>query len=234
MNRLRNCRAYLAGPMDAIADGGVVWRRRIRFDLRHMGIHWLDPTNKPCKMGIEDEASRELRHAKKEQGDWEWLANEMYPIRRVDLRMVDISDFLIVFLDKANSGCGTFFEISRANEQQKPILVVQECGKRFTPDWLWGLIPESMIFGSWADLYEYLTCINECASIRHERRWIWFDWQGDQKPEPQKSENFVAQSDGVARSFNIKGTQSSRSGVAYDIDRNTFDRLGEPWIGNLK
>ena len=94
MNRLRNCRCYLIGAMDKIPGGGVIWRRRIQEDLRHFGIHWLDTTNKPCKMGVEDEASRELRHAKKEQGDWQWVANQMCPIRRVDLRMVDLYKYL--------------------------------------------------------------------------------------------------------------------------------------------
>lgn len=203
MNRLRKCRGYLCGPMDKVPDGGVVWRRRIQEDLQNIGIHWLDPCNKPCKMGVEDEASRELRHAKKAQGDWEWLANEMYPIRRIDIRMVDISDFLVVFLDLANSGFGTIAELTRANEQQKPIIVMQEGGKQNTPDWLFGMISPSMIFGNWGDLYEYLTCINECAFIKHEQRWLFFSWQGTIDPKPAKSLE-------PAKSFNTQGTITGR------------------------
>jgi hypothetical protein len=218
--------------MDNVLDGGVIWRRRIQFDLRGMGIHWLDPCNKPCKMGVEDEETRALRHAKKEQGDWEFLANEMYPIRRVDIRMVDISDFLIVFLDKANSGFGTIAEITRANEQMKPIIVMQEGGKKFTPDWLFGMGITNTIFGNWGDLYEYLRCINECASIKHERRWLFFNWQGTLEEKP-------------AKNFNFQGTVVSRqSGVQCDrvagLDAPDFNRafdqdeLGFPWPQNLK
>ncbi len=218
MNRLRNCRCYLIGAMDKIPGGGVIWRRRIQEDLRHFGIHWLDPTNKPCKMGVEDEASRELRHAKKEQGDWQWVANQMYPIRQVDLRMVDISDFLIVFLDKANSGFGTICELTRANEQMKPILVMQECGKKFMPDWIFGMgIPSSMLFGDWGDLYEYLTCVNECTFIKTEKRWLFFNWQGTQKPGTSES----------AATFD--------EGHHFNFDRQGFykDELGFPWPENL-
>jgi len=218
MNRLRNCRGYLCGPMDLVADGGVVWRRRIQVDLRHLGIHWLDPCNKPCKVGTENDETRALRHLKKEQGDWQFLANEMSPIRRVDIRMVDFSDFLIVFLDRANSGFGTIAELTRANEQMKPIIVMQEGGKKYTPDWLWGMLPERMIFGDWTSLYYYLESINGDSFIESEDRWLWFDWQGTQKP---------------AKSYNTRGTQSSRHPeVTYDADKNTFGNGA--WPENLK
>jgi len=216
--------------MDKMADGGVVWRRHIRYDLRDLGIHWLDPCNKPCRLGVENDETRALRHKKKAGGDWQFLANEMYPIRRVDIRMVDISDFLIVFLDLANSGFGTIAELTRANSQQKPIIVMQEGGKQHAPDWLFGMLPESMIFGDWGDLYYYLKCIDECCYIKTEQRWLFFDWQGTQEKKPEPSYNFAEQCRHPA--FSIRGVQSSR----HPFDAKGFydTRLGEPWPENLK
>jgi hypothetical protein len=72
--------------MDRALDGGEGWRRDIVRNLPHLGINWLDPTNKPIDIGKEDDESRAVRRRAKKDGDWDTVSKEMKPIRCVDLR----------------------------------------------------------------------------------------------------------------------------------------------------
>ena len=99
MNRLALNRGYLCGAMDRVLDGGVGWRQDLIQSLKDLKILWLDPTRKPIDIGVEDLENRALRHKAKRAGDFEFVRNQMKQIRPVDLRMVDICDFLVVNLD---------------------------------------------------------------------------------------------------------------------------------------
>jgi nucleoside 2-deoxyribosyltransferase len=98
----------------------------------------------------------------------------MKTIRSVDLRLVDISDFLIVNLDLDIHPCGTYEEIFWANRQKKPIIIHMVQGKQSTPDWLFGTIPHEMIFSSWEDIKNYLVDINSLKNIISYNRWYFF------------------------------------------------------------
>ena len=50
-NRLKNTICYLCGPMDRVADGGVIWRRYITPILKRVGVGVLDPSDKPTHCG---------------------------------------------------------------------------------------------------------------------------------------------------------------------------------------
>lgn len=179
MNRLKNMRAYLGGAMDKVADGGEPWRRNIRTALQGMDIVWLDPTRKPINIGIEDTESRKFRHRYKMEGNFQYVAKEMKPIRQVDLRMVDVSDFLIVNIDLDVHACGTYEELFLANRQRKPIIVHVEQGKKYTPDWLFATLPHEMIFSTWDEVTRYLDNINSAYMIETFARWRFFDFTGD-------------------------------------------------------
>ena len=99
----------------------------------------------------------------------------MKTIRSVDLRLVDISDFLIVNLDLDIHPCGTYEEIFWANRQKKPIIIHMVQGKENAPDWLFGTIPHEMIFSSWDDIKSYLGSINEIDEINNYNRWYFFN-----------------------------------------------------------
>ena len=109
--------------MDRVADAGTVWRMKIREDLADLGLVWLDPTRKPINVGLEDDESRRRRKHNKSVGDYRAVRAEMKKIRHVDLRMVDICDFVIVNLDMDIHACGTYEEIFLANSQKKPVPV---------------------------------------------------------------------------------------------------------------
>jgi len=175
MNRLKNQRAYLAGPMDRCPNGGKDWREFISNILQHHGVIPLNPANKPTNIATENDESRQQRRLLKQNHQYDELAQLMKTIRNVDLRMVDISDFLIVNLDLDIFPCGTYEEIFLANRQKKPIIVRMKQGKENAPDWLFGSIPHDMIFSSWNEVIHYIDHINYSVQIDTNNRWMFFD-----------------------------------------------------------
>jgi len=179
MNRLALNRGYLCGAMDRVTDGGVGWRQDLIESLKDLKILWLDPTRKPINIGVEDLENRALRHKAKRAGDYEFVRNQMKQIRPVDLRMVDIADFLVVNLDLSIHACGTYEELTWANRMKKPILVRVEQGIEHTPDWLFGVLPFEMIFSTWDEVKRYLRHIAHDPVIDRLNRWYFFDWMGE-------------------------------------------------------
>jgi len=165
--------------MDRAKDAGEGWRKHTRKVNDHQGIVWLDPTRKPIDIGGEDAASRARRRKYKQKGCLRTAGQEMKPIRCVDLRMVDISDFIIVNLDMDVHACGTYEEIFLANRQKKPILIHVEQGRNAVPDWLLGTVPDEHIFDSWSGLYAYLDKVDSDPKwLDYYGRWYFFDWTG--------------------------------------------------------
>lgn len=175
INRLRNQRVYLAGAMDRVADRGNGWRDSITPFLDKLGITVFNPIKKPSSVGKEDEHIQNLKKSYKLNHDYDKLSDLMKTIRSVDLRLVDISDFLIVNLDLDIHPCGTYEEIFWANRQKKPILIHMVQGKQNAPDWLFGTIPHNMIFSCWGELKDYLHYVNSSPSINDYKRWYFFD-----------------------------------------------------------
>jgi nucleoside 2-deoxyribosyltransferase len=175
MSRLKNQRVYLAGAMDRVADRGASWREEITPFLNNMGIVVFNPIIKPTDIGLEDQESHSIKTKLKQQHRYDELSSMMKTIRSVDLRLVDISDFLIVNLDLNVHPCGTLEEIFLANRQKKPIIIHMVQGKDQTPDWLFGTIPHQMIFSDWEEIKLYLIHMNTSENIDTHKRWYFFD-----------------------------------------------------------
>jgi len=187
MNRLCNTRAYLCGAIDRVADGGEEWRLRIRKNLQHLEINWLDPTNKPIDIGKEDKESRKIRNQAKTAGNWDLVAEEMKPIRCVDLRMVDVCDFVVAYIDISVHACGTYEEVYLANRQKKPVLFVIEQGKEETPNWLMAAFPHEYFFSSWEEMYDYLEMVAYDKTYADDKgRWYFFNWTGSENEESDR------------------------------------------------
>jgi len=174
-NRLANQRVYLAGAMDRVSDRGNGWRNDISPFLENLGIVVFNPIKKPIMIGQEDEKTHKYKVLLKQQKSYDELSELMKVIRSVDLRLVDISDFMIVNLDLDIHPCGTYEEIFWANRQRKPIIVHMVQGKQQAPDWLFGTIPHQMIFSSWLEIKDYLNYINTYAEIETFKRWYFFN-----------------------------------------------------------
>ena len=76
----------------------------------------------------------------KNTGRYFELTQRMKEIVHMDLRMVDISDFVIVYLDPASRPFGTIHELLNSLHQRKPTLVVVEGGRANASNWLFGIM----------------------------------------------------------------------------------------------
>lgn len=175
MNRLLHQRVYLAGAMDRVSDRGNGWRDTITPFLESLGVIVFNPIKKPIMIGQEDEATHRFKTKLKLEKKYDELSQLMKIIRSVDLRLIDISDFVIVNLDLDVHPCGTYEEIFWANRQKKPIIVHMVQGKQKAPDWLFGTIPHDMIFSSWQEIQDYLTHIHSAVKIETFNRWYFFN-----------------------------------------------------------
>ena len=173
--KLTGMRTYLAGAMDRVADGGVGWSTRITPILKSMGVTVLNPCDKPVEVGLEDESTRFEIERLKQSGHFEEIRKRYGVIRTLDLRCVDISDFIIASIDTDVHACGTYEEIAVANSQKKPVLVWSQQGKNNAPNWLFFMLPHQHIFGSIHDLLEYLINVDSGRDIKHYKRWFFFD-----------------------------------------------------------
>ena len=68
MNRLKNSLVYLTGPMDRVVDwnDAVTWRNDLKEFLFNKNVGVLDPCDKACAFGVENEGTRDLINKLKE------------------------------------------------------------------------------------------------------------------------------------------------------------------------
>ncbi len=176
MNRLRGTRTYLVGAMDRVADAGAGWRDQISPSLEEMGVVVLNPCKKPIDVGVEDEDSTRWINFYKETGKFDKIREDYGVIRTVDLRCVDISDFIVASIDLDVHACGTYEEIAIANSQKKPVLVWCQQGKKNAPNWLFFMLPHEHIFSSLDDLLRYIKSVDSSESQpEHYKRWFFFN-----------------------------------------------------------
>ena len=107
----------------------------------------------------------------------------MKEIVHMDLRMVDISDFVVVYLDPAIPTTGTIHELINSLAQRKPTLVVIEGGKQFAPNWLFGIMDFNFMFDNFTQLYSFLQQINDGGIMGDLSRWVFFDMDKDTEDE---------------------------------------------------
>jgi len=136
---LNDARVYLSGPMDFVASRAEEkksgWRVRVGEFLRSFRGTVFDPWSKPKVRGFheygkEDVATIRLRE------EWTFeptaegaqararCAQSFWETMHVDLRMVDISDFVIAYCPTNIYSVGTPHEIITARQQHKPVLFV--------------------------------------------------------------------------------------------------------------
>ena len=177
LNRLSGLRAYLAGPIDHAADDGVAWRNKLGRWLQKRGIVVIDPCRKPLTYHAFKEIGEEKRRMMdlKTQGRYFELSKWMRGIVHVDLRMVDVSDIVIVYLDIKSQPFGTVHELINAINQRKPTLVVVEGGKSQAPNWLFGIMRHEFIFSDFDELRAFLTLIDTGTIQPDYTRWVFLD-----------------------------------------------------------
>lgn len=176
-NKLKDLRVYLAGPIDHADDDGKGWRTSAEKWFEKRNVFVFNPCNKPVTYQkykeIDEEKTKMM--ALKASGRFYELAQRMKEIVHVDLRMVDVSDFVVVYLNPEIGMFGTIHELINSLHQRKPTLVVIEGGKTKAPNWLFGIMDFNFMFDSFDNLYEFLTHIDEGYIEADLKRWVFFE-----------------------------------------------------------
>ena len=172
-NLLKNAICYLSGPIDDCKDHGIGYRKEIRdkIEKAKLNILFLDPTDKFTGFSQEVGEDKENIYKLKKQHKWEELRFFMKKIVHLDLRSVDIVDFLILYIDPDLHMCGSYHETIISLQQKKPILVIVKGGKEKAPDWLFGIIHYSFIFDDVDECVDYLCKLNS-GEIPLNDRWV--------------------------------------------------------------
>jgi hypothetical protein len=190
VNLLRGSKAYLAGPVDQSNDP-VSWRTKVRTELLEpMGILTYDPLIKPSWMPYEGKlpVSKYKDYLNKAQegpipeSNMPWSG--MAECRRMCLRMVSSADFVICYLPKQFT-IGTFEELTLANQQGKPILVVtpEPLNTTWLPVMLSGSCEDwltSHQFNTWEALYEFIARIDNDEWVSVDiYKWLFASYFSD-------------------------------------------------------
>jgi len=135
-NILDGTRVYLSGPMDFVGSRVIEkflgWRSILSPILRALKITVLDPWNKPTIKGHKNYGQEGVVYSKEEYEKDFWTNDEtrarfetdFWETVHIDLRMVDLADFIITFVPTNIYSVGTVHEIVTARLQIKPVLMI--------------------------------------------------------------------------------------------------------------
>ena len=98
----------------------------------------------------------------------------MKAIVHMDLRMVDICDFVIVYMDMDSKPFGTIHELLNSLHQKKPTLVVIKGGRKEASNWLYGIMDYNFMFDSFDDVKTFITQIDNGTIDGDLSRWVFF------------------------------------------------------------
>ena len=173
--RLKGMKNYLSGSMDECPDGGVSWRLDMQDFLWSLGCGVLNPCDKPTMFALEDVDTREKIKYLKGEGRYDEVSAIMKDISSIDLRMVDVADFLILHINKDYHMAGSYGEQSTACIQRKPVIVHCEQGKDAVPNWLWGVCNHNVFFSTWNEVKTYLLHVHQDEEVDDFKRWRFFN-----------------------------------------------------------
>lgn len=177
MNRLAGHSTYLAGPIDHAPDLGVGWRREITPFLQAMKIGVLDPCDKPSDFGSETQETFNELKASKDTKNYDVTTKMMNPIFSIDLHLVDLSNFVILYIDKNAHMCGSYLEAAHAAMGKKPVIICCEQGKAAIPNSMFGIgLRHQMFFESWEQVRNYIRHIAYDDEIDTLGKWRFIDY----------------------------------------------------------
>lgn len=178
-NRLFGHIAYLAGSIDNSRDFKS-WREDITTFLQSINIGVLNPCDKSVIRNSkinEDENFLSYIESLKTEKKYKEIQEIMQEIVRVDLKMVDLSNFLILNIERDVHMCGSYAEQTLACFQRKPILVHCSSGINKIPNWLFGVCDPELFFDNWQALKDYIESVNNGVIIDDmDSKWRFINY----------------------------------------------------------
>lgn len=170
MGLLNKTRVYLIGHMQY--QDGRGWRNEIKPQLAEMGIVAFDPYTKPFVDDVsEDETVRAQLKVWMETEQYDKVAERMRPVRNFDLRLCDLSDFIIAHINPSVASWGTAEEIVTSVRAKKPVFLSVEGGKTKTPLWIMGMFPHKYIYNNPTEIMTMLHRIDSLEKPIDSDRW---------------------------------------------------------------
>lgn len=167
---------YLCGPIDFASDFGRGWREDMAPFLKSLGIGVLNPCDKPTlHRSVEDSVLVEQMNALKAEGRFDEVHAKGKEILSTDLHLVDLSTFLITFIDVDIHMCGTYCETTYAALEKKPNIFVCKQGKAKIPNWIYWLCDHRLFFSSWDEVKSYLRTFPLNLSEKELAKWRLLD-----------------------------------------------------------
>jgi nucleoside 2-deoxyribosyltransferase len=159
---LDRCHVYLSGPINFAKDHGLMWRKDFKELCNNYNLNFVffDPTDKPKSLGDEVNREKEIAAKYRKEKDWDGLQKHAKRFVRTDLRLCDLSDIIIAYIDKDVFMTGTWHEVIVGLQQKKPVLFIVKQGKEGAPDWLFGISDHNYIFDTVEDCVKYLSSLN--------------------------------------------------------------------------
>jgi len=162
---LKGKQVYLGGPIEFEDRDKPDWRPEVIKELEsRFDLVVYDPSQDE-KQSFQKDILSAL--AVENYDEAERIASDFVT---KDLGTIDRSDILIAYVPRGVPSTGTPVEIHHAISVKKPTLLVCPQGKRFTALWWFGEMRHQFCFGSWNDLYDYLTEVNS-GHHRHDKKW---------------------------------------------------------------
>ena len=170
LNHLYKTRAYLVGQMQYC--DGQPWREKAEKELKKLGVIVFNPYNHPFVGSSQENSSvREKVLALAAQDLYDEATEIVNKVRREDLRMVDICDFIFCYINPAFPTCGTWEELFWANRLKKPIFLCIEGGKEKCPFWMYGVMPHKYIYSSVEEALKVIHKIDSGKKPLDSDRW---------------------------------------------------------------
>jgi len=170
MGILKNTNCYLVGNIEYTQDA-YSWRTMISRELAAMGVKSLDPNKDNfINQTSENEDDRKRLKDARSRGEWAFVHDYMKKVIRRDLRMVDLSTFIVGRIEPKMPTFGTIHEIVEASKQSKPILLQTDRKDEF-PLWLAGLVNMEMVFESWTEVLIYIHSIDGGSVKADPKYW---------------------------------------------------------------
>jgi hypothetical protein len=169
-NILKSTKVYLVGHMQY--ENGRGWREQITKDLVEMGITVFDPYHKPFIDDTnEDENVRAQLKKWMDQEEYDSVANRMKKVRAFDLRLCDLSDFIIAHINPKIASWGSAEELVTSCRMKKPTFISIEGGKTKTPLWMMGMFPHKYFYNSIEEIVQVLRRIDSGQKELDNERW---------------------------------------------------------------
>lgn len=169
-NILGGTKTYLAGNLEFSKDASN-WRDLIELQLSQINITCLSPIKVTFENQKEEsEQDREGLKAMRERGDWDGVTTYMKGVIKKDLRLIDLSDFVIFNFEFEKPTFGTMHELVVAEQQRKPMFITCQDLKT-VPLWVMGLINKKYFYPSVSHIINSIKAINSGECEIDDNRW---------------------------------------------------------------